>query len=205
MPASVKDQVLEAFASEVQGHEDQLQALLEQIQRYGRVVNLTGSLQTDALWREFAEALLAFRALESIKLQDHRWIDIGSGGGLPGLLFGILLGGRPDTQGLLIEPRKRRADFLRLTIAQRGISNLGVLQATLAEDGSLSKGVGLTHPNWVSARAVFAPEQWLERAEKAWPQAHCMIHGQAPAPKNRVLKSSASWTDHTVEIWSPIS
>lgn len=204
MSTTVKAQVLQAFAPEVQGHEDRLQALLEQIQRFGKVVNLTGSLETDALWREFAEALLAYRALRSTSLSRHRWIDIGSGGGLPGLLFGLLLAPDPDTQGLLVEPRKRRADFLRLTIAQLRIPKLEVVQAKLAEDGSLTKQLGLQDPDWVSARAVFAPEEWLARAARSWPAAHCMVHGQAPAPEDRSLAACQTWSDHRVELWTPV-
>ena len=53
-----------------------------------------------------------------------RWLDIGSGPGLPGLVIAIL-GGRPMT---LNEPRKLRADFLRRTVDQ-----LGLPEVTIAE------------------------------------------------------------------------
>lgn len=203
MPVTVKAQVLQSFATEVGDREAKLQALLDQIQRYGKVVNLTGSLETDALWREFAEAILGYRALQALGLSRNHWIDIGSGGGLPGLLFGILLQGTPNTSGVLIEPRKRRADFLRLTIAQLAIPNLRVAQATLDSEGTLSQPVQVSDPDWVSARAVFAPETWLERAAKAWPAARCMVHGSASAPSDRVLEERQSWSDHCVEMWGP--
>ena len=45
--------------------------------------------------------------------RDGRWLDIGSGPGLPGLVIAIL-GGWPMT---LNEPRKLRAEFLRRTVA----------------------------------------------------------------------------------------
>lgn len=205
MPAPGKAQVLKVFADEVGEREDRLQALIDQIQRYGKVVNLTGSLQSDALWREFGEALLAFRALQALKLPRHHWIDIGSGGGLPGLLFGILLQGHSDISGMLIEPRKRRADFLRLTIAQLAIPNLRVAQATLEEDGALTQTLPVTKPDWVSARAVFSPELWLARAGRAWPGARCMVHGSAASPGDRSLDSTQSWSDHRVEIWGPVA
>lgn len=204
MPRTVKEQILGAFAPEVAGREEKLQRLIEQIQRYGKVVNLTGSLESDALWREFGEALLGYRAFVAMQFSEQVWIDIGSGGGLPGLVFAVLLEGRSDAKGVLIEPRKRRADFLRLTVAQLQIKGLDVAQATLNEDGSLSRQVSIREPTWVSARAVFSPEEWLERAGQAWPRAHCMVHGQAKASANRQRKMAQTWSDHCVEIWSPV-
>lgn len=204
MSESVKTQVLEAFAQEVQGQREDLEALLDQMQRYGKVVNLTGSLDDDALWREFAEALLAFRALQAIGLSHHHWLDIGSGGGFPGLVFGLLLKNTIDTRGVLIEPRKRRVDFLRLAIAQRGIPNLEVVQTTLSEAGRLAAQVSIERPTWVSARAVFAPDQWLDRAGKAWPGARCMVHGSGARPQHRRLEQRETWQDHCVEIWSTV-
>lgn len=205
MPQSVKTQVLKAFAPEIRDQQAELEALLEQMQRYGKVVNLTGSLDEEALWREFAEALLAFRALQVLELSQCHWLDIGSGGGLPGLLFGVLLKRSAHARGVLIEPRKRRVDFLRLTIAQRKIQNLEVAQTTLGEAGRLAAKVSVEHPTWVSARAVFAPEQWLERAGKAWPAARCMVHGSVTNPQFRALEHREIWQDHCVEIWSPVN
>ncbi len=46
------------------------------------------------------------------------WCDVGSGPGLPGIVIAIVTG-EPMT---LIEPRKRRADFLRRAVAELGIN-----------------------------------------------------------------------------------
>ena len=52
------------------------------------------------------------------------WCDIGSGPGLPGLVIAII-GDVPIT---LIEPRRLRAEFLRLTIGQLGLTHVTVEQ-----------------------------------------------------------------------------
>lgn len=51
------------------------------------------------------------------------WLDIGSGGGLPGVVIAIL---RPDQPLLLVEPRKGRAAFLRDVIKQLDLDNAEV-------------------------------------------------------------------------------
>lgn len=54
--------------------------------------------------------------------REGRWLDIGSGPGLPGLVIAIL-GGRPMT---LNEPRKLRAEFLRRAVADLGLHDVEI-------------------------------------------------------------------------------
>ena len=56
--------------------------------------------------------------------REGRWLDIGSGPGLPGLVIAIL-GGRPMT---LNEPRKLRAEFLRRAIADLGLGDVEIAE-----------------------------------------------------------------------------
>lgn len=76
--------------------------------------------------------------------------DIGSGAGLPGIVIALA---RPDLQITLIEPLKRRVDFLREVIHELGL-NVTVVQ-------SKAEGVrkGFDH---VTARAVAPLERLIE-------------------------------------------
>ena len=56
--------------------------------------------------------------------REGRWLDIGSGPGLPGLVIAVL-GGRPMT---LNEPRKLRAEFLRRAIADLGLGDVEIAE-----------------------------------------------------------------------------
>lgn len=199
-PAS-RYEILEEFRNEIGDQEPKLDALVEQIQVYGKVVNLTGSLKAQAIWNEIGEALLAYRTIQSAAPKKNHWIDIGSGGGLPGLVFGILGMQDPDSKGCLVEPRKRRIDFLSLAILQLGIPRLEALRATLNEEGILSAKSAISNPDWVSARAVFSPEEWRRRSLKAWPNSRCMVHGRAAAEVEYELEQSAEWRDQRIEIW----
>lgn len=71
-----------------------------------------------------------------------QWLDVGSGGGLPGLVVAIL---RQDRM-VLVEPRRKRAEFLTRVAAELGLANITVLQASAqAANGQ---------PAVISARAV---------------------------------------------------
>jgi 16S rRNA (guanine527-N7)-methyltransferase len=62
--------------------------------------------------------------------ESHQLADVGSGGGVPGLPLAIL---RPDVSITLIESTKKKAVFLRETIASLALSNVTVLDSR-AED-----------------------------------------------------------------------
>ena len=59
-----------------------------------------------------------------------RWLDVGSGGGLPGMVLALLLPGRPFT---LCEPRRLRAVFLQETIDGLGIGERVTVAACRVE------------------------------------------------------------------------
>lgn len=56
------------------------------------------------------------------------WLDIGSGGGLPGIVAAILRGDRT----ILVEPRRKRAEFLDAAVATLGLTNIEVLPTKAA-------------------------------------------------------------------------
>ncbi len=74
--------------------------------------------------------------------------DVGSGAGLPGLVWAI---GRPDLQVTLVEPLLRRTTFLEEVVADLALVNVRVLRAR-AEDVDETFDV-------VTARAVAALEK----------------------------------------------
>lgn len=76
--------------------------------------------------------------------------DIGSGGGLPGIPFGIL---RPDCALTLVEPRAKRVAFLRTAVRELGLSQARVIRERAEEIEERFDVAG--------ARATFAVEEWL--------------------------------------------
>jgi 16S rRNA (guanine527-N7)-methyltransferase len=85
-------------------------------------------------------------------------LDVGAGGGLPGLPFAIL---RPDVPVTLLEPRSRRAAFLRAAVHELGLTSVKVAEGRV-ELPSCRLPRGLPHRfAVVSSRATFPPEEWL--------------------------------------------
>jgi 16S rRNA (guanine527-N7)-methyltransferase len=70
-------------------------------------------------------------------------IDVGSGGGLPGLVWAIC---RPDLSVVLLEPLLRRTTFLAEAVAELGLGNVEVARGRAEEYGGSAE--------IVTARAV---------------------------------------------------
>lgn len=79
--------------------------------------------------------------------QSGRWIDLGSGAGLPGLVVAILR----DAPMVLVESRRKRVEFLEATVEALGLSARVTVEGKRVE--SLPSG---TSAKVISARA-FAP------------------------------------------------
>jgi len=101
-------------------------------------------------------------ALDSVQLipladrADGQWVDIGTGGGFPGMVVALAWPGRMA----LVEPRKRRADFLRDCADRLGIADRVSVHASKIEAVDVKADI-------ISARAVATVENLLRAA------AHC--------------------------------
>jgi 16S rRNA (guanine527-N7)-methyltransferase len=114
------------------------------------------------------------------------WVDLGSGGGFPGLVVAILAAElRPDLHVTLIESDQRKAVFLR-TVAQR----TGISATVLAERIEAVPPLGT---DVLSARALAPLAALLDHAER-----HLRPGGTALFPKG------ASWRaelEEALERW----
>lgn len=82
--------------------------------------------------------------------------DVGSGAGLPGLVWAIA---RPDTRVVLIEPLLRRSTFLSEAVADLGLADRVTVWRGRAEDAGGSAEIGSL--DVVTARAVAPLERLL--------------------------------------------
>ena len=122
-PSQRLDAVLRALglATSAQQHE-QLLRYVELLQRWNQVYNLTAVRDPERmLTLHLADCLAVLPALD--RRAPQRVLDVGSGGGLPGLVLAIM---RPHWQLVLVEPVQKKCAFLRQVAATLGLRNVEV-------------------------------------------------------------------------------
>lgn len=147
---------------------ERLQQLLGLWARFGRAFNLSGATDQAGLLEHVLEGLQVVALAQAVGWRcGQAWLDVGSGAGFPGLVVAACL----EVQVTLVEPRERRASFLDLAVNQIGRGDCRVVRGHV--EGASWRAVNSAEPlapgcfDWASARAVFAPEVWLETA-RAW-------------------------------------
>ncbi len=107
--------------------------------------------------RIWTRHLLNSAAVTELFAPGARVVDVGSGGGLPGLAIAIR---RPDVRVELVETLQRRVEFLIDAVDELGLGAQVRVVHGRAEDPQIVRAVG--GAEWVTARAV-APLDRLVR------------------------------------------
>lgn len=109
--------------------------------------NLIAPSTVDAIWVRHAVDSAQLVGLAS---GDGLWLDVGTGGGFPGLVVALLRLGPV----CLVEPRKRRAEFLSRCVVQLGLADRVSVVPSKVEAVHVKAAV-------ISARAVGSIENLL--------------------------------------------
>jgi len=132
----------------------QFQAYLDTLLLWRQRVSLTGA--------STAVELVRFHVLDALRIAPlvgpgSRVADLGSGAGFPGVPLAIA---RPAATVVLVEPRRKRANFLRAVVRVARLTN-AVVEEARAEDlhESLAGGCDV-----VVSRAVWALDAFLALA-----------------------------------------
>ncbi|HAZ61884.1 MAG TPA: 16S rRNA (guanine(527)-N(7))-methyltransferase RsmG [Gammaproteobacteria bacterium] len=161
------------------GAEARLLAYGELVLHWNRVHNLTSARDAGTFVRRHLLDCLAALPF----LTGNSLIDIGSGAGLPGMVFAIA---RPELRCRLVEPRHKRAAFLHTVRAELGVENAEVLTARM-EDLPASGGHDLA-----TARAVTAlTELWHLARSHLTPAGRLLaLVGQRPSEAITALEAA---------------
>ncbi len=82
-------------------------------------INLVSSSNLNHLWdRHIADSAQLLRWVD----QGVRWLDVGSGGGFPGLIVAIMTMDQPESRFHLVESNQKKAAFLRRVSSQLGVA-----------------------------------------------------------------------------------
>jgi len=100
----------------------------ELLVEWNQKLDLTSVAEPDQVARR--HFLESFFAATHVPSATRKLMDIGSGAGFPGIPIKIL---RPETEVTLVEPRVRRAAFLRTVAAELRLPGLGVVGADLEQ------------------------------------------------------------------------
>lgn len=114
--------------------------------------NLVAPSTIASLWSRHAVDSAQLIALADA---EGDWLDVGTGGGFPGMIVAILR----DAPMIMVEPRRRRVEFLEQAVADLDLGNATVKGAKV--DQVTAKA------SVISARAVASVEKLLQAT------AHC--------------------------------
>jgi len=105
---------------------DQLLAYLALIRKWNRAMNLTA--------HEDIADMVSWHLLDSLAGLPHvvglKWIDVGTGAGLPGIPLAIAC---PDARVVLLDSRSKRSQFLIHVCGELGLTNIEVVTARAEE------------------------------------------------------------------------
>lgn len=157
-------------------HESQKKLLdyLQLLQKWNKTYNLTAIRSADQM--------VSHHLLDSLAVMPHlwrgKWIDVGCGAGLPGLVLAIV---RPDWSVTLVDSNSKKTSFVQQAAIELGLQNVTVhcarveeMQVTEKFDGIISRAFAETSDfvrltrhlladqgRWAAMKGV--PEQELSR------------------------------------------
>ncbi len=137
--------------------ESRLDAYVDLLRQWQAKTNLVASSTLPNLWtRHISDSLQLLRLAPSAKV----WVDLGSGGGFPGVVLACAMAGAPGAMVHLVERNARKAAFLREALRITGAAGT----VHLADIGdSVDSFAGLV--DCVTARAVAPLHQLIGFAE----------------------------------------
>jgi 16S rRNA (guanine527-N7)-methyltransferase len=122
--------------------------------------NLISKATEPSVW---VRHILDSAQLVRLAPEAQTWLDVGSGPGLPGLVIAIATG-RPV---LLVEPRRKRVEFLRETVERLGLWHVRIKQALIGRiDGESFSAV--TARAYAPLSEIFSSTVQLTTSSTIW-------------------------------------
>lgn len=153
---------------------EQLLAYMALLNKWNRAYNLTAVRNPDEM--------VSRHLLDSLSVLPFvgagRWLDVGSGGGMPGVILAIML---PDSQFTLLDSNGKKTRFLTQVKMELGLDNLQVVNSrvegfspdqpfdgivsrafsSLADFTALTRHLGTADTRWLAMKGLY-PEEELQ-------------------------------------------
>jgi 16S rRNA (guanine527-N7)-methyltransferase len=132
---------------------------LSELKKWSRVHNLTSIRDDrDIVEKHFLDSLLYLRALPQGGL---KLLDVGSGAGFPGIPLKLV---RPEVDLYLLEPRGKKAAFLRYIADTLGLGDATVIEGRLED---LKPSADAPPFDAAVVRALFGVTEFIEKVSPA--------------------------------------
>ncbi|MCZ4352079.1 16S rRNA (guanine(527)-N(7))-methyltransferase RsmG [Roseovarius aestuarii] len=165
------------------------------VHKWNPVINLVSRKSlAEIRERHIADSVQVFQA--GPRVFDH-WLDIGSGGGFPGLVIAILAAEcAPDARVTLIESDMRKSTFLRTVVREAGLAT-----------NILSERIELVEPqdaDVLSARALADLNDLLAFSARHLAQDGLAIFPKGATWKQEVTSAKSQWNFSTQTVKSKL-
>ncbi len=167
--------------------DDQVKAFityLNELKKWSKAYNLTG-LRSDEeiIVKHFLDSLLY---LEGLPAGPVSIMDVGSGAGFPGIPLKIM---RPEVMVYLLEPTRKKANFLIHVIKMLGLDKIEVVEKRIEEVKSLTVDAAVT-------RALFDAAEFYKKALPLLRKGGRMVLNKGP----KVVEELNKLRDSSYEI-----
>lgn len=171
---------------------DRLQTYVDLVLKWQPAQNLIAPSTIPDIWtRHVADSLQTQWSYPEARV----WVDIGSGGGFPGVVTAILLADEPDAHVHMIESNQRKAAFLRTALRETG--SKGTVHAGRIE--SVAEGWAHGPVDAVSARALASLKLLFDLAEPFTAQGAKAVFHKGQDFRRELDEVSDSWQFDLVE------
>jgi len=174
---------------------DNLYGFEELFRKWSAAINLAAPSTLDHLWER--------HIVDSAQLFDMapnalKWLDLGSGGGFPGVVLAILLKERPQGSIDLVESNGKKAAFLRTAIGQfsvPGTVHVARIDAVWAK---------IPTPDIITARALAPLSSLFVLAEPWLTTGAAALFQKGRDYRREIEESRDAWSFDLVERASAI-
>jgi 16S rRNA (guanine527-N7)-methyltransferase len=172
--------LVEALMPEAKAHTAALTQYVGLVDAWNKKIDLTAAKTPSALVDVLLADSLVLARRELVPEGAHL-LDVGAGAGGPAVGLAIV---RPDVRVTMVEPIGKRVAFLRTAIG-----TLGLAPRVTALDGRIDPARPALAGDFTitSARATFAPDEWLAIGSQLAPSVLVFTTGEEPIDARMTL------------------
>ncbi|AIU68250.1 16S rRNA (guanine(527)-N(7))-methyltransferase RsmG [Vibrio coralliilyticus] len=164
---------------------DQLVGYVEMLNKWNKAYNLTSVRDpSDMLVKHILDSIVV-----SSHLQGQRFIDVGTGPGLPGIPLSIM---NPDKEFYLLDSLGKRIRFIKQVLHELKIDNVTPIQSRVEEFQPQDKFDGVLSRAFASMVDMV---EWCHHLPKAQTGCFMALKGQLPQDEIDQLPDWCSVTD----------